>query len=187
MPITKRKYSKEQKQGVLFLLVGVFLIFVSLSWRYHQERILSFDTSEHIETRELQEEKSKPSNIKIDNINMNLDVEEGMIIDEIWQISKTGASHLDVSANPGEGDNVVIYGHNKNSLFGSIRWLEIGKEIVIINEEGEQYQYQIIETKEVSPQEIEFVLPKGEEMLTLYTCSGFLDRNRFIVIAKPKE
>ena len=118
---------------------------------------------------------------------LSLDISEGAIVDGVWQISKVGASHLNVSANPGEGGNIVIYGHNKNSLFGPIRWIEKGAEIEINDENGNKYSYVVSETLEVSPDKIEYVLPKNEEILTLYTCSGFLDSKRYIVIARPKS
>ena len=72
-------------------------------------------------------------------------------------------------------------------MFGPIRWIEKGAEIEINDENGNKYSYVVSETLEVSPDKIEYVLPKNEEILTLYTCSGFLDSKRYIVIARPKS
>lgn len=42
----------------------------------------------------------------------------------------------------------------------------------------------IVETKTVSPQEVEVLSPTEEAILTLYACTGFLDRERLVVVAK---
>ena len=46
------------------------------------------------------------------------------------------------------------------------------------------YEYEIKEIKEVLPSQTETIAPTKEETLTLYTCSGFSDSKRLIVIAK---
>ncbi len=170
----------QKKQGLALLILGLFLIALFSGWRFYTARILSFEGKvPEIAAKE----GYRPVSIKIPLVNMSLDVSEGAIVDGVWQISQKGASHLNVSANPGEGGNVVIYGHNKNSLFGSIRWLEKGAEIELADEQGNKYSYIVSETHEVAPDKIDYVLPKNEEVLTLYTCSGFLDSKRYIVIA----
>jgi LPXTG-site transpeptidase (sortase) family protein len=104
----------------------------------------------------------------------------------VWETSSDGASHLDKSGNPGGGDNIVIYGHNKNSIFGPIRWLTSGKIINITDENGKIFTYNISKIIEVTPEDIDYVLPKNKEVLTLYTCSGILDSKRFIIVANPE-
>ena len=116
---------------------------------------------------------------------VDLAVTEAVVTDGTWEISETGASHWNSSANPVESGNVVIYGHNKNSLFGPIRWLEIGDEVEVTTAEGDTIIYRVEETAVVSPKDINYVLPTNSERLTLYTCTGFLDRQRYIVIALP--
>jgi len=174
----------QKKQGLVLLIFGLFLIALFSGWRFYNARILSFEG----QVPEIAaKEGYRPVSIKILSVRLSLDISEGAIVDGVWQISKVGASHLNVSANPGEGGNIVIYGHNKNSLFGPIRWIEKGAEIEINDENGNKYSYVVSETLEVSPDKIEYVLPKNEEILTLYTCSGFLDSKRYIVIARPKS
>jgi len=57
--------------------------------------------------------------------------------------------------------------------------------LAIATSDGETYSYKIKETKTVTPNAVEFVLPKDTETMTLYTCTGFLDSKRFMVIAEP--
>jgi len=175
----------QEKQGLVFLILGLFLIALFSGWRFYNARILSFKTDNVSASSETQ--SSNPVSISIPAIELALPVEESAIVDGVWQISYQGASHLDKSADPGEGGNIVIYGHNKNLLFGPIRWLKEGDLIEIRNEEGVLYNYRVVKTVITTPDDIEYVLPKSEEILTLYTCTGLLDSKRHIVLAKRES
>ncbi|MDZ4229403.1 MAG: sortase, partial [Patescibacteria group bacterium] len=120
----------------------------------------------------------------IPQINLHLPITEATVTDGSWEISPDGASHWDNSANPGETGNIVIYGHNKTNLFGPIRWLSLGEEVTITDADGNEHRYRITETATVSPNQIEYIQPKNEETLTLYTCTGLFDSQRYVVIAK---
>lgn len=177
-----RKYSKPKITGSLYLIFAVLLIGASFLYREYRTRVLSFN----FVPQETVEEKNAPAVIiKIDSLNINLPVEEGYIENEIWKISDEFATHLNTSANPKDSGNIVIYGHNKNNILGPIRWIKPGVEIILINSEGEEIKYAVKSTVEVSPKEIEYVLPKEEETLTVYTCTGFADSKRFIVTSTP--
>ena len=176
----------QKKQGVLFLFLGLFFILLFSGWRFSRARILSFRDA-YPEDKKVAEktEESRPTFIKIPSVGINLAVEESAIKNGVWEISYEGASHLDKSANPGQNGNVVIYGHNKNQLFGPIRWVEAGNTIEITDNGGKKYEYKIVKTLVTTPDDISYVLPKDKETLTLYTCTGFLDSKRFIAIAEP--
>ncbi len=183
MPSPLQKISKNT-EGLILILGGAFFMLLFFSWRFYQVRVLSFSGN----VPQVGEHKgAKPISIEIASIHLKLVVEEAIIKDGVWQVSETGASHLNQSAYPGDRGNIVIYGHNKNSLFGPIRWLEKGAEIKLTDEKGTEHIYKVDETHEVSPDNLQFVLPKNEETLTLYTCTGLFDRERFIVIAKPRS
>lgn len=175
----------QKKQGLVLLTVGFFLIALFSGWRFYHARILSFKTDNVSAASETQ--SSNPVSISIPSIKINLSIEESAIIDGVWEISYDGASHLDKSADPGEGGNIVIYGHNKNLLFGPIRRLKEGDLIEITNEDGQKYNYKVTKSFVTTPEDIEYVLPKSEEILTLYTCTGLLDSKRHIVLAKREN
>lgn len=172
----------EKRQSLICLFSGLFLISIFIGWRFYNARILSFKTDDISASSETQ--SSNPVSINVAAIGLNLSIEESRIVGGVWEISYQGASHLDKSADPGEAGNIVIYGHNKNSLFGPIRWLKEGDLIEIKSEEGTLYNYRAVKIAITTPNDIEYVLPKSEETLTLYTCTGFADSKRFIVVAK---
>lgn len=164
--------------GIGLLLIGVFSLY-----RFHQARILSFNAkalAQVVSTTGI-----KPVYIKIYPIGVDVAIKEAVINDGVWTIFPNEASHLNTSAGIGDKGNIVIYGHNKDSIFGPIRWLKEGTKIEIQGSDKKIYYYQVVKTDTVSPNDLEYVLPKNNETLTLYTCMGFLDSKRFVVVAEP--
>lgn len=180
-----KSLSASKRKGLTFLLVGIFFLLTALSLKGYQElkqNILSF-SSAPISVREI-EEGDLPERILIPQAGIDLLVTPTKVINNQWEISEESASYLLGSGIPGKEGNVIIYGHNKNYLFGPIRWLKENEEIKIINKKGEEFIYQITEIKTVSPENVEVLAPTEDAALTLYTCAGFLDRERFVVVAK---
>jgi len=181
-----KKFSKERKVGVLFLGLGILLIIFALFWNLYQKRRYRFDIEDVQNLANLKNELSKPPVfLEIPSLDLKLPVEESQIINGIWQVSDKGVSHLNLSANLGDNGNIVIYGHNKKNILGSMRFIKTGSQIYLKDEESKVYKYRVVENKVVSPKAIEYVLPKEKETLTIYTCTGFADSMRFIVIAEP--
>ena len=175
-------------QGLALIFVGLILIAL-YGIRSYSTRSLSFNAYEiPPKLTETVPEKiyTKPVSIKISSLNINLPVEESQIIDGVWQVSEKNVSHLNSSANPGEGGNVVIYGHNKKVIFGPIRQIKKDAEVIVATEDEKLWKYKVAATFEVTPDEVSPVLPKNEETLTLYTCTGFADSRRFIIVANPE-
>ncbi|MEK7526325.1 MAG: sortase [Patescibacteria group bacterium] len=167
----------------LFLIfIGVTLIGFVFVWRI-QQRILSFN-SQPANAQQV-EAKNIPGRITIPKIKLSLPIETSTIENKVWQISDTRVSFLDISAGLGQGGNTVLYGHNKQSIFGPIRWLKVGDEIGVTDQEGKEHRYIIDKTVTVNPDNISFVEPKTKETLTIYTCIGLFDSKRFIIVAYP--
>lgn len=168
-----------QKQGLGLIFGGLILIAVFSGWRIRELTRLSFKGQMHRANQE-----SQIARVKIDKVGLDLAVEPAMVSDGTWEVSATGASHWTSSANPGEKGNIVIYGHNKTNLFGPIRWLSLGEKIELTDKQGQSYLYEIKQVVTTNPDDIQYVLPTDEETLTLYTCTGFFDRQRYVVVAK---
>jgi sortase A len=182
----KNKKKKNFWRGINLILIGILLILFSFLWRLHNERILSFNTSELSKLESGTKKGFRPIQISISSVGINLKIKEAFISNGSWQVWKDSANHLVSSANPGGGGNIVIYGHNKNSVFGPIRWVEAGQTIELIGENNKKYLYKVQKIIETTPNDIQYVLPKNTETLTLYTCSGIFDSKRYLVIAYPQ-
>jgi LPXTG-site transpeptidase (sortase) family protein len=99
------------------------------------------------------------------------------------------------SANLGTGSNTVIVGHNRpypRDVFGQLSSLEVGNEIVLTDQFGEQYRFQVSE-KVVLPvngfddnRAISYIRPTENARLTLITCHPDITcSERLIIVALP--
>jgi LPXTG-site transpeptidase (sortase) family protein len=108
------------------------------------------------------------------------------------------------SANPGEGGNIILVGHNYNQgwyalngVFVNIDKLHPGDKIILHAGNGGKFQYGVELVKKVpwrqkNVNELEkhqkFLWPKENEQLTLVTCGGanvWTWSHRVYVVAKP--
>ncbi len=135
--------------------------------------------------KEVSIESKKPFNLKIAKAKISLNVEESGIVNGNWEVSRDGVSHLNTSGVPGNRGNVVIYGHNKSNILGPLETVRIGDEVTITTRDNENHIYKIKSIEVVSPSRVDVINPTEEEVLTIYTCTGFLDSKRLVVKAKP--
>ena len=127
---------------------------------------------------------SYPTHIEIDGITSIPVVEAGRE-NGVWTVSETSANHVIQSALPGQNGNIILYGHNLNTIFGYLMNIQAGTIINIRMTDGSLHRYTVTETHTVTPSQTELLAPTTHEVLTLYTCTGLLDSLRFVVRAVP--
>ena len=77
------------------------------------------------------------------------------------------------AGSPSE-DNLVIAGHNYRRHFSPIKWLEPGTEVCFTDAEERVRYYEIEETEELLPDQVDAMITKTEKDtwdLTLFTCT----------------
>jgi LPXTG-site transpeptidase (sortase) family protein len=171
----------------LLMSLGVFFMAVSILHWYFRYQALSFGkelVSQYEQQALPNRSGSVPTHISIPWF-VDTAIETQVYTDGTWTISETAAAHLAQSARPGENGNIIMYGHNKREILGNIRALKGTEIITITTQDGTSHTYQIVLLDEVDPNQTSYLEPTTEEILTIYTCSGFLDQKRFIVQAKP--
>ncbi|OGD99509.1 hypothetical protein A3H87_04405 [Candidatus Curtissbacteria bacterium RIFCSPLOWO2_02_FULL_42_37] len=126
----------------------------------------------------------KPAKLYIPRLAKILYISDGQVVDNRWTISETGVSYLTTSAIPGQVGNSVIYGHNRNEILGDLPQVVDGDPIYVILESGDFVKYQVAETKVIQPSQVEILNQSADSRLTIYTCTGFLDTARFVVVAR---
>jgi LPXTG-site transpeptidase (sortase) family protein len=105
------------------------------------------------------------------------------------------------SARPGQGDNVVMWGHVLRfratpripAPFERLATLKTGAAIKVVAEDGKVYRYRVTKTVWARPSDIQYILPTGKEQLTLVSCIGdkvivrgqLTKKYRLITIAEP--
>ena len=108
---------------------------------------------------------------------------------------KDGVVHYPGSAEPGENGNVVITGHSSyfswdpgrfKDVFALLHQVKVGDTIFVYHNQ-KQYQYQVYETQVVMPDQIDILTQKGENRLTLITCTPVgTNLKRLVVFATPQ-
>jgi sortase A len=116
-----------------------------------------------------------------------------------WQVASYAAGWNDNSALPGEGDNIVLSGHNnwKGEVFRYLEYLQPGHKIFLGTADGRTWTYEVfsvykvLETgvsREESIEHAKVMDQTGTEQLTLITCWPYTTyTHRLIVLARPVQ
>jgi len=131
-------------------------------------------------------QKSLPLRIIVPKLSIDLPVKEARVEGNNWELFEDAASYLITSAKIGDSGNTVIYAHAKPHLFGPLKRVKKGERIYVLTDRN-WVVYEVFKTETVPPTHIEVVLPTEKKTLTLYTCTNFLDKDRFVVFAKLLE
>ena len=166
-----------------FFTFGTLFILISLIWHFNQTIQLAFFTPTVIP---FEKTHAIPTQLIIEKIQMDLPIEQTAITNGIWQVSND-VSHLTTSARPGENGPIILYGHNTTDRLGPIRWLSKGDLIEVKSADGEIHNYIIDQTMTVNPNRLDVFTQKPGETLIIYTCDGFADLQRFVLIATKQQ
>lgn len=124
------------------------------------------------------------SSLKIPSLGIDLPVSEGEMKDNRWPTSTKNLIHVSTTKLPGTPGNSIIYGHNWESQLGDLDQIKVGDEIVVTLSDNSKKIFQVSEIAEVSPNQSDLLKDSIDTRLTLYTCSGFLDSKRLVVVAQ---
>lgn len=128
----------------------------------------------------------RPLRVIIPQVNIDLTVVESEIIDGHWEVSEQFANHGMGSAYPGQIGNMVMFAHARPHLFLDLQNVTVGDDIYVLTDK-KWFVYTVSAITQVTPDQVEVIAPTSDERVTLFTCSGFADENRFIVVGKRKQ
>jgi sortase A len=98
---------------------------------------------------------------------------------------KVAPGHIPGTSLPGNGGNMAVAGH-RDTFFRPLRLIRLNDTITVRTHQRE-FQYRVVSTEIVSPQDVRVLNPVGHETLTLVTCYPFYfvgsAPSRFIVHA----
>ena len=158
--------------GVIFILFGAGL--------YIQTIIpTSIDPIAAEETANSQ----YPTSITINSINVNLSIIPSAKTNNKFETSKNGVTYLTDSVLPSQTGNSVFYGHNWSNLLGNLKNVKRGDIIELKYLGGEVETFTVDLITESPAKYAKVSLESDQKVMTLYTCSGFLDSKRIIVTA----
>jgi len=122
--------------------------------------------------------------LSIPSLNIDLPVYTATISATTWQTTKRGISYLSTSPLPGEYGNSVMYGHNWPNLLGNLHKVKPGDAIFVTRAHVSK-RFIVRYISVVTPNESSVYAPSNDTRLTLYTCTGFLDKDRLVLTAFP--
>lgn len=170
------------------MVIGIGLILFSgfLFWERNNPNRLKFsDFNESaVESRfTLNGEGKRPVRISIPQINVDQKIIPAEKTTDKWPTTSEGVSYLTSSPSPGDIGNSIMYGHNWASILKDLPKVAPGQKITVYYDDGSHLDFTIKYTQTVKPTQVDILGNTEDRRITLYTCTGFLDRDRFVVTA----
>lgn len=165
--------------------VSIFCLFYSciLLWQRYNPWRLSFQSFPPDYSSLQQQSNIKPIRITIPSVKIDTAISPAVITNRTWETSTEGASWLLSSPIPGNRGNSIIYGHNWFTILGKLVQVKPGDTIKIEYSDQSSKQFTVQSTAIVPPNQINILAPTTDTRITMYTCTGFLDRYRFVATA----
>lgn len=198
-----RRMFKSRFTSIIALIFGLTLFstplflrlynsyFINLILRNKKEVFAQYTTSPILISKQLLKAEyaisDYPYRIVIPSVGINLAVKPSRVVNGLWEIQDDIANYGVGSGIPNKQGNIVIFAHARENLFFGLRMLKNNELISLQTKDGDWLYYKIVEIKEVSPNQIEVIAPSDDKTLTLYTCTGFADSKRLIVVAKQSH
>lgn len=183
MASARKKHKKNNEKPNLPLLIGLLLICLVLFAKLPEiTRLINpkkiIIHQPHVVPTE------KPMSIEIKNVMPPVHLIAGQITNGQWDLTDSQGLYLSSSAPIGSAGNTVMYGHNTNQVFGKLLNAHLADVIIVTTSEKRMYKYKISKIKTVMPDAIEILNPTSDSRLTIFTCNGFFDSTRLVIIAK---
>jgi LPXTG-site transpeptidase (sortase) family protein len=131
--------------------------------------------------------KAIPRFIAIPSLAITAPIYPAAIDNNHWETTTIGVSYLQSSPLPGEQGNSIFYAHNWRNLFGNLVEAKIGQNVIITYPDGTKKVFVISYTSIVSPNDATILAPSQDKRITLYTCTGLFDSQRFVAVALLKK
>jgi sortase (surface protein transpeptidase) len=147
---------------------------------------------------------TQPVRLVIDAIGVDAEpVSVGLDSANIPIVPKHDVGWYNLSAQPGQGENVVFWGHvlrwkdapKVPAPFARLKEAGVGTPLTVYTADGAAHEYVVTEQVWVTPDQVQYILPVGSERVTLVSCIG--DKviqngsvelsHRLITIAEPVE
>jgi hypothetical protein len=95
-------------------------------------------------------------------------------------VPKHDVGWYNLSATPGQGENVVLWGHvlrfrnapHIPAPFARLKEVPIGARLILYSADGAEHGYVVTKQIWVTPDQVAYILPTGREQVTLVSCIG---------------
>lgn len=173
-------------RAALFSSLVCFALTLFFLWQRITPATLTFSNFPQTTNSYLAQAVTKPNTLSIPELNIDsLPIIAGQISGSRWPVSPSGVIHLSTTPPPGAIGNSIIYGHNWPSLLGPLNQAQVGQLIKVTDQQGETTLFTISKITTVTPDQTQLLAPTTTPVLTIYTCTGFLDTLRLVITATP--
>lgn len=184
---TKTSFPRMGKRFFVGLIgLGLMLMIYSGLQSYFYQRSIALSADLIASYESVSEDKVVPVRIAVNN-RIDLEIEIAPFVEGNWVVSETQATYLAPSVGVGDEGNMIVYGHNKREILGDLVSVDKGDEIKIWGSDGEEYMYRVEKVAVVNPDEVEMLVKVDGHTLVVYTCTGFMDSQRFVLRARLVE
>ncbi len=184
----KKRGDINRSHSLLFpytlLALGICLLTLWGTHVYFRTRSLTLNEAILATLEQAPQHAELPVRIHIPSITTVDIVRAGKINGE-WTISEHAANFVMQSATPGTPGNSIIYGHNTYNIFANLIRTKRGDRVTVYMSNGTILTYTVVDIQEVTPDRTDLLKSTVTEVLTIYTCSGWLDSKRFVLRAVP--
>lgn len=193
--LRKKKVVRKARLSNLFLAFAAIMLALLLNRLYLRYRPIPVTTVNDFqnsigaivvdETVLAQSSSVIYPNLTIPRLNLTLPIYPATVMSGKWQTTTKGLSRAQSSAPLGQVGNTVIYGHNWPNMLKNLPTLVPGDEIIVNLDADRTLAYITTYTATISPNDTSLTSPTKDVRLTLYTCVGPFDNQRFVVVAHP--
>ncbi len=127
-----------------------------------------------------------PTRIIIPKLDLSVPVFAVPYAEESWTVPTGGAAILTNPTAVGARGQ-VIYGHNWRSVFASLTKANPGDIIATEYANGQRKLYTVTEVFTTDSTDPSALTRGSDTSLSIYTCTGWLDSKRIVVVAEPLE
>lgn len=127
--------------------------------------------------------KILPLRLTVPTVGIDLPLIPSAIKEGEWETTDKGISYLKSSPLPGDRGNSIMYGHNWNNLLGPLIGVKTGESLIVKYANGEKKTFVIAGIMTVTPDQTHILNETSDHRITLYTCTGFMDSKRLVIVA----
>lgn len=165
------------KQTGLTLIIVIHTFSLGMLWFMNRQPVITVAAQPiTVQQQDLAEAiTGTPSRIVVPSLAIDLNVLPGEYnsATDSWTLSGYNAhfATMTAPANNQQG-NTFIYGHNNKHVFGPLKQLKPGAEVIVVASNGNQFTYRFESVRTVIPEDVTLFNYQGSPILTVQTCTG---------------
>lgn len=154
------------------------------------QRVLTVPSTHPLLLAEEQQALVLPTALSLSPDGESLSIVPTIVENNNWSVTAQGVSLLttpQIRPSPilEQGHGYILYGHNWPNLLGTLKNTRLGDTLTIEYSDHSRTSYTVESMFTVHPDRLDVLqLAQDPNSLLVYTCIGWMDRERLVVLAK---